>query len=100
MLRLTSGILFSVILCVGTFVSQADASEGGLYMTSYMTSYASLASLEKVGHMGDWLSELLAWLRQYRGGTNGGSVPVPGTFLAFGLGFAGLIAWRAVHSRK
>ena len=97
MLRLASGVLFALILCAGTFVSQAAASEGGLYMASH----ASLASLTKVGHMGDWLSDLLAWVKQYRnGGGNGGSVPVPATLLAFGLGFAGLAAWRAVHSRR
>ncbi len=93
MLRLASSILLALIVSVGAFTPQADASEG-MHM-------ASLASLVKTGHMGDWLSDWLAWLQQHQnGGTNGGSVPVPGTLLAFGLGFAGLATWRAVQARR
>lgn len=93
MLRPVASILFALILCVGAFASQADASQGGMHM-------ASLASVAKAGHMGDWLSDWIAAWTQQQGGTNGGSVPVPGTLLAFGLGFAGLAAWRAVQARR
>lgn len=31
---------------------------------------------------------------------NGGSVPIPGTLLLFGAGFAGLVAWQVVTRRK
>lgn len=37
----------------------------------------------------DWLGVK----QQYRGGSNG-AVPIPATFLLFGGGFAGLVAWR------
>ncbi len=44
-------------------------------------------------HMGNWYNWIIGIIN---GGTgNGGSVPVPGTLLAFGLGFAAFVAWRA-----
>ena len=94
MTRPLVSILFALTLSVGAFATQADASEGGMHM-------ASLGSLAKAGHMGDWLSDLIAWAQQHRnGGTNGGSVPVPGTLLAFAVGFAGFAAWRAKRSAE
>jgi hypothetical protein len=45
-------------------------------------------------HMGNWYN----WIIGIIGGGNpgnGGSVPVPGTLLAFGLGFAAFMLWRA-----
>ncbi len=31
---------------------------------------------------------------------NGGSVPIPGTLLLFGAGFAGLVVWQVVTRRQ
>jgi hypothetical protein len=52
----------------------------------------------------DWIGSKIAftnakidWLgvkQQYRGGSSNGAVPIPATFLLFGWGFAGLVAWR------
>ena len=37
---------------------------------------------------------------EYKYNGNGGTVPIPGTLLLFGAGFAGLVAWQVVTRRK
>lgn len=39
---------------------------------------------------------------QYKNGNNGNdrSVPIPGTLVLFGAGFAGLVAWQVIARRK
>ena len=50
-----------------------------------------------MGHMwGDWISIIIGLISGYtRPSAAGGSVPVPETLLAFSLGFAAFVVWRA-----
>lgn len=50
-----------------------------------------------MAHMGgDWLSIILGWIFGYtRPPGVGGAVPAPETLLAFCLGFAAFVVWRA-----
>ena len=89
--------LFALIVLVG-FIDTAVAFE-------QLGTNASVAASLKAGHMADipaWLVALLNYLGiwgNYNGGYNqpNGSVPIPGTLLLFGVGFGGLLVWRAVR---
>lgn len=108
MKRLLVGSLFALILSIGLFAPQAGASvfEPALGMMPK----ASIATLGKTGHMAtgdlswffDWLKYKLqnffSQVRDYHDGPKG-SVPIPGTLLLFGVGFAGLVAWRSRQPR-
>lgn len=47
-------------------------------------------------HVGDWLSIIISLINGYpRVPGTGGSVSAPETLLAFALGFAAFVVWRA-----
>ncbi|HNK16622.1 MAG TPA: PEP-CTERM sorting domain-containing protein [Nitrospira sp.] len=49
-----------------------------------------------MGHMGDWYNIIIGIISGWNPTTGtGGSVPGPETLLAFGLGFAAFVVWRA-----
>lgn len=99
---LVLGGLFSLILSIGMLCSDAGASESRLHMFPQ----TSITSLGNTGPMATWGSDgWWTWLhrkleRYFSGSWNTeprGSVPIPGTLLLFGVGFAALIAWRSRH---
>lgn len=108
MKRLLVASLFALILSIGLFPPQTGASafESG----PGMMPKASIATVGKIGHVatGDsnWFFEWLKYklrnffsqVRDYHDGPKG-SVPIPGTLLLFGVGFAGLVAWRSRQPR-
>ncbi len=81
------GSLFALILSMGLFVSQAEAKNNDdKNENKGKNNYASNDKHEYKEYRGD-----------YRGK---GSVPIPGTLLLFGGGFAGLIVWRTRQPRS
>ena len=106
MRRLALGSLFVLILSIGFFAPPARASD----LSLAMMPHASIATLGKTGHMAtgnlDWFwAWLTSTIRTFYSNvsnhhTPNGSVPIPGTLLLFGGGFAGLVVWRARHPRS
>jgi len=97
MRRLVFASLFVLIVSIGPFTPQAGASESHLVAVSkplivYMSATGAMATIDLVS----WLKYLLG---RYFGSVwnhePNGSVPIPGTLLLFGGGFAGLVFWRA-----
>ena len=109
-----SAALLALVLAIALFAPQAEASKFGPGMAS-MVSLASLGSADHMATGGGDLRQFLEWLKfkliKYFGyggsggfggsGGSGGSytpknsVPIPGTLLLFGGGFAGFIFWSA-----
>ena len=113
-------VLIACALVVVPFIPLAGASDFG----PGTVAMASLASVASDGHMatgGFDLRAFLAWLKQLLnkylgaggnggggggggGGYNGtspkGSLPIPGTLLLFGGGFASLMIWQARRARS
>jgi hypothetical protein len=116
-MRYLVSTLFASVLTITLFAPTVEASKLG----SGITSTASLSAVASDKHMASGGGDLRAffdWLRQilnkffgtggyggsggYTGGYNGtpkGSVPIPGSLLLFGGGFAGLVIWRARRLR-
>ncbi len=80
-------VLMAVVLTVSPFGTGAMAAE-----------HETMASLASGGHMGNFVNWLQGIFGNY-GGYQNGTVPVPGTLLAFAAGFVGFAAWRAKRSQ-
>jgi hypothetical protein len=94
-----------VVSCLVTFILSVGIVNVAGAFESPVIAHVSAASLAKSSHMAtlpDWLLAILRYFGiggNYNGGYNNpkGSVPIPGTLLIFGLGFGGLMAWRAIR---
>jgi hypothetical protein len=71
--------------------AKGDYRAGGISKSEFLA-----AKIDFVGAKTAFATAKAEWLgikQEYRGGSNG-AVPIPATFLLFGGGFAGLVAWR------
>lgn len=102
MKSLVLGSLFSLVLSIGMFGPDAGASERHLRLMPQ----PSMTSVRNIHPMATWGTDWWwTWphrqIERYFSGswnyTPKGSVPIPGTLLLFGGGFAVLIAWRLKH---
>ena len=97
--------LVILVLSVGVLTSEVEASEVRLHMIP-PTSIISLMNSGPVVTWGSdggwpWLTRILQkYFSRTWEPTTRGSVPIPGTLLLFGGGFAGLMVWRARHPRS
>ncbi|NGZ99103.1 MAG: hypothetical protein CV089_23835 [Nitrospira sp. WS110] len=103
MKQLVLGSLLALMLSISPVIPQVGASE----FYPGMIPNVSIGALGKTGLLATWETDLLAWLRstlgQYLSNTQNNyptnSVPIPGTLLLFGGGFAGLMIWRQRRQR-
>jgi len=90
------GSLVTLILTMGMFVSQVEA-KNDKHDDNDKNKHASTAEAKNDKHDG---KDKNKFEYQYEHQNNrGGSVPIPGTLLFMGGGFAGLVAWRARQPR-
>ena len=90
------GSLVTLILTMGMFVSQVEA-KNDKHDDNDKNKHAYTAEAKNDKHDG---KDKNKYEYQYEHQNNrGGSVPIPGTLLFFGGGFAGLVAWRARRPR-
>jgi hypothetical protein len=99
-------LLFAMITFVPLSVAQIGMAEAGFGMPLL----SSPAVMGKTGHVAnggshwfwDWLrttfQKIFSEIKEHRE-TSKGSVPIPETFLLFGVGFAGLVAWQIKQPR-
>ena len=85
------GSIITVVLFTGSFVSQVEAKNDN------NNDHGKLVSQKIDKHdLKDLLKDLLRFFKNVdKHDGNGKSVPIPGTLLLLGGGFAGLVAWRA-----
>jgi hypothetical protein len=85
-------------LSTGLFVSQVEAkNDKHDDNDKYKHGYTAEAKNEK--HDGEEKNKLEYKYEHQQYNNRGGSVPIPGTLLFMGGGFAGLVAWRARRPR-
>ena len=91
------GSFLVLTLSIGLFIPQAGASESHLAAVSkpFIVGVGATGTMATI----DWQAWLKYILMKYFGSVWNhepkGSVPIPGTLLLFGGGFAGLVLWRA-----
>lgn len=106
------GSFVTLILSTGLLVSQVEAKnddDGGKGKDKFVYQFAEWKNLGELKNHDDhgkglnkFVSEFREWkneLKDYKTG-NGRSVPIPGTLLFMGGGFAGLMAWRALRRKS